>query len=84
MNIYVHIHTRIYTYIYINTYIYIYIYINSPHGVEVKVLHCDIIVSEFELYYIHLQTDNLWKCMHPTSYGLNRVSTVLLKGWIWL
>ena len=49
-------------------------------------LNCSHKVSEFKLqscYCIHFQTNTLGKGMNPLSYGLNRITAVLLKGWIW-
>ena len=58
-------------------------------GVMVKVMECEIVVSEFELqsrYYVHFQANTLGKCMnppYPPSYGLNSTPTVLLGEWLW-
>ena len=41
----------------------------SPHVIGANMLHCDIVVSEFELksgYYIHFHTNTLGKGMNPT------------------
>ena len=47
-------------------------------------LHCDILVSEFELYsryYVHFQTNTLGKHMNllipQPSCGLNSITTIL-------
>ena len=56
-----------------------------PRGVMVKVLDCEIVVSEFELqsrYYVHFRTNTLEKGMYPpypSSYGLSDTITALLK-----
>ena len=61
----------------------LYVY---PRGVMVKVLDCGSVVSKFELqslYYIHFWTNTLGKGMnpiYPPSYGLNSITSVLLKG----
>ena len=48
------------------------VFLNSqwgwPRGVMVKVMDCEIVVSEFELqsrYYIHFRTNTLRKGMNP-------------------
>ena len=53
-----------------------------------NVLDCDIVISEFKiqsLYYIHFQTNILWKGMNsfiPRPHGLNSTITVLLEEWL--
>ena len=40
----------------------------SPRGVVVNVLDCDIVVSKFEIqswYYVHFQTNAFGKGMNP-------------------
>ena len=49
----------------------------GARGVKIKVLHCGIVVSEFELqsrYSVHFWTKTLGKCMDPfilPPMGLN-------------
>ena len=58
-------------------------------GVMAKVLHPDIVVSEFELqsrYCSHFQSNILAKDMtplYPPSSWLTSTTNVLLQGWIW-
>ena len=57
-----------------------------PRRVMVKVVHCGIVVSEFELqsrYYVHFRTNTLAKSMNPPSNGLNNITVVPLEEWIW-
>ena len=40
----------------------------GPHGVMVKAMDCEIVVSEFEFlsrYYVHFRTNTLGKGMKP-------------------
>ena len=58
----------------------------SPHGVVVKVLDCDIVVSEFNFQfscYIHFQTNTHGKGMNTLSLPsseLNNTTSILLFG----
>ena len=60
-----------------------------PHGVIVKAIDCEIIVSKFELqscYYVHFRKQYPWEMYEPpysSGYGLNRTTIVLLEGWLW-
>ena len=57
----------------------------SPHGVVVNRLDCNIIGSEFKLQscdYIHFRTNTLWekyKLVYLLSYGLNMVSLLFYQ-----
>ena len=54
-----------------------------------KVLNCSLKVIEFKLqlhYYVHFWTNAPWgrhEPPYPPSYGLNTISAVLLREWIW-
>ena len=58
-------------------------------GVGVKILDCDILVSEFEFesrYYVYFRTYTLRKGINYIIfpiYGLNSTIMVLLQGWNW-
>ena len=63
------------------------LYANHIQRVEAdKVLEYDILVSEFELqshYYVHFLINRIGEGMNlpvPTSYGLNSIIAVLLRG----
>ena len=65
------------------------LYRGCPPGVMVKVMDCEIVVSEFVLqscYYVHFRANNLGKRYeppYPSNYGLNSTTTVLLGEWLW-
>ena len=58
----------------------------DPRGVVVNVPDCDITVSVFKLQSCFL-INTLGKGMNNfipmLGYGLNRISTELLQGWLW-
>ena len=55
-------------------------------SVVTKVLVCDHVVSEFELYlryYVYFRTNAPWEryeAPYPPSYGLNSIIAYLLQG----
>ena len=64
-------------------------FLGCLRGVVVKVLNCDIVITEFELqlrYYVHFRTKNIWK-RHELSYfliyALKSTTLRLLQGWPW-
>ena len=55
----------------------------------VKPMDDRIVVSKFVLqspYFIHFLDKYTWESYehpYPPSYGLNKTTAVLLKGWLW-
>ena len=55
----------------------------------VKVIHCDLELSEFESYsryYVLFQTNSHEKDMNffiPSSYELNSTTTSIHRRWLW-
>ena len=63
---------------------------SSPSRIITQVLDCSLKGNKFVLqlsYYIHFQINTFGKGMNPflppPSHGLNRITVVLLQGWVW-
>ena len=65
-------------------------YTGSHRSVVITEPYCDIVVNTFDLrlcYYIHFPTNIIEKGVNlpfpPSSYGLIRITIVVLQRWLW-